>query len=169
MFEKGKSYECIDGNNNITKGKYYKCIDLDDDGDPIVTNDYGVNEGHYKRLFNPIPRNFMKSDLKTGMICVYKDMSVRLVLGNALVGMDGYATLDEFDDELKSNIAPRVNMDVFFVFNEPKIIRTTLKTVLTVEWVEKNCDLLWSRQPLTPEYTMEELVKMVGHNFKIKK
>jgi len=30
-------------------------------------------------------------------------------------------------------------------------------------------ELIWERNPIVPEYNMEEAIKLVGHNFKIKK
>lgn len=110
-----------------------------------------------------------KQDLKTGMIIEQRCGNIGKVLLNTergdLIGADGnsrsaYSQLDNYEDNLTWNTA---SSD----FDIVKVYSMSIHN-LDAGAINDDGKLLWERNE-TKEYTVKELIKLVGHEFKIKK
>ena len=104
-----------------------------------------------------------KSDLKTGMKVIQSDGMEYIVLlgtswGDYLVGERSHNGLRYYNEDLTGINYEGHNID------------EVLRPVKCSDLRSKDQDFvtIWERKE-TPEYTMEEAIKLIGHNFKLKK
>lgn len=118
------------------------------------------------------------NELKSGMIIQYRNKETYLLIdydskllaipikftnaGGILIGGHNVIT-NNYSDDLKHktgvNIIKPSNWDI-------------MKVVRPISYNSIGCNnnmLLWERNEEIPEYTVEDLIKLVGHEFKIKK
>lgn len=99
------------------------------------------------------------------MLVQYRDGGVRMVINDYLVCRDVWHALSYYNDDLIDN-----DGDEYIDIVKVSCVLTK-SDVIPKYWTEKtlNNNLLWERKEGIPEYTMEEAIKLVGHEFKIKK
>jgi len=106
-----------------------------------------------------------KSDLKTGMVVEVKGDNYTVMLDyfegenilSANYSDNDWLGLNEYREDLTH--------DIYSKWDIVRVFKPTYKGILN----ERNgLELIWERNE-TPEYTIEELIKKVGHEFKIKK
>jgi len=105
-----------------------------------------------------------KSDLKTGMTVMYSNGGLAKVLinterGNILVSLgDTWTSIDSYNDNLE-----RIDN-----INEFNIVKVFSLTAAYKGLQFSTSTELWFCKEIK-EYTIEELIEKVGHEFKIKK
>ena len=84
-----------------------------------------------------------KSDLQNGMIVQYREGNLRMVIEERLVGLDGYSTLENYDEDLikKGKFS---QLDIVRVFVPKKHDYSNLNTMDSYFELE-NLDLIWER------------------------
>lgn len=131
---------------------------LDTYSSPFITKDA-------VKLIN---RQMKKEDLKTGMRVELRNGGTYIVLlglqdGDLIVDKDGFNYFgdDDYNKDLTES-SGMCDFDIINVYNEPTATGFMINP-------SKKGELLWSREEEVKEYTMEEAIKLVGHEFKIKK
>jgi len=105
-----------------------------------------------------------KSELKTGMNVLYRcGGETRIVIGSTMSTRDGngYLKVSQLNEDLTSKIEMGFDVMVIYEGNKSNPLSNILGEVVydrKTEMVKK-----------VPEYTMEEAIAKVGHEFKIKK
>ncbi len=109
--------------------------------------------------------NMIKADLKTGMLVQTRNGNIYIVINDIMT-----SKTDRWDYISYYNYALLNNKG----YNDLDIIKVskqlTGNLLMPENWTEEilNDNLLWERKEV-PEYTMEELMDKLGHEFKIKK
>lgn len=119
-----------------------------------------------------------KKDLKTGMIVETRAGEKALIVKDNVYGVDAvifsqnnWTDLDGFDDNLIWHGCDNERTP----FAETVDIMKVYKPDLPTGFLSKTCKFgemkpIWVRQEkAVPEYTMEQLTKKIGHEFKLKK
>ena len=103
-----------------------------------------------------------KKDLKTGMLVQTRNGGVYMYINGVLVDTEGHLDLCNYYNDLTRN---NTEWDIVKVSNI-----LTGCYLSPYYWAENklNENLLWERDQ-TPEYTMDEAIAKMGHEFKIKK
>ena len=104
-----------------------------------------------------------KSDLKTGMKVIQSNGDECIALlgtswGDYLVGERSHNGLRYYNEDLTNIDYKEHNIDEVLRPVECHNLRSKQQSFVTI----------WERKE-TPEYTMEEAIKLIGHNFKLKK
>lgn len=94
-------------------------------------------------------KNFTKSDLKDGMVVEYNDNSFgkRLVVGDFLIGEDGYADLGDYNENLKNVVSDLEIVRVYKIKCMGKISSIMY---------DVNLELIWERKE-PKKMTVEEM------------
>ena len=108
-------------------------------------------------------KNFTKSDLKDGMVVEYNDNSFgkRLVVGDFLIGEDGYADLGDYNENLKN------------VVSDLEIVRVyKIKCVGKISSImyDVNLELIWERKEpkkMTVEEMRQKLEELTGEEIEV--
>lgn len=112
--------------------------------------------------------NYMrKKDLKTGMVVEVRGGQEYLVMLNHCIKNRDVLICRS---GLGWNSLSDLNDDLIFVDRDSKDSVWDIVKVFEPLFFSKNSslNLIWCREE-TPEYTMEELIEKMGHDFKIKK
>ena len=108
-----------------------------------------------------------KKDLKTGMLVQVGNGGVYMYINGVLVDTTGHLVMDYYASDLKraSGALDKPEWDIVKVSNI-----LTGCYLSPYYWTENklNGNILWERDQ-APEYTMDEAIAKMGHEFKIKK
>lgn len=164
---------CIDSKNGwFTKGKIYTV-----NNGVLAVNNGSTFKNMYSlecinKTFNAQFELYEKS-LKEKYLQPNKDYYIVLELKNGIFGIiiddiiyynDG--TYDENINVLDDNLSFGDEYDdVVKIYHRNKI----QSWFLTEMFSDQYLDLIWQREDTIPEYTLDELIEKIGHNFKIKK
>lgn len=96
-------------------------------------------------------KEFTKADLKDGMVVEYNDncFGKRLVVGDFLIGEDGYADLGDFNENLKNVVSDLEIVRVYKIKRMGKI-----SSIMH----DDNLELIWERKE-SKKMTVEEMRK----------
>lgn len=108
-------------------------------------------------------KNFTKSDLKDGMVVEYNDNSFgkRLVVGDFLIGEDGYADLGDFNENLKNVVSDLEIVRVYKIKRMGKI-----SSIMH----DDNLELIWERKEskkMTIEEMRQKLEELTGEEIEV--
>lgn len=108
-------------------------------------------------------KNFTKSDLKDGMVVEYNDNSFgkRLVVGDFLIGEDGYADLGDYNENLKSVVSDLEIVRVYKIKCMGKISSIMY---------DVNLELIWERKEpkkMTVEEMRQKLEELTGEEIEV--
>ena len=106
-----------------------------------------------------------KSDLKSGMIVETRGGELALLvdtpLGLLITYGDTWSDVESYNSDL---LMPNVSrLDIVAV----RSLGKWSSNILKINWW--GAPIIWKREEEVPEYTMEEAIEKMGHNFKIKK
>lgn len=111
-----------------------------------------------------------KSDLKSGMLVETRDGSLAIVMLNTPKGDALVSNHEEIEEEKTWKSLKEHNNDLTSSFDEDDdIVKVyNFDSNSNGASLSKNCrEIIWEREENVPEYTMEEAIKKMGHNFKI--
>lgn len=108
-------------------------------------------------------KKFTKADLKDGMVVEYNDNSfgIRLVVGDFLIGEDGYADLGDYNENLKN------------VVSDLEIVRVyKIKCMGKISSIMYDCnlELIWERKEpkkMTVEGMRQKLEELTGEQIEV--
>ena len=108
-------------------------------------------------------KNFTKSDLKDGMVVEYNDNSFgkRLVVGDFLIGEDGYADLGDYNENLKN-----VESDLEIV----RVYKIKCMGKISSIMYDVNLELIWERKEpkkMTIEEMRKKLEELTGEQIEV--
>lgn len=108
-------------------------------------------------------KEFTKSDIKDGMVVEYNDNSFgkRLVVGDFLIGEDGYADLGDYNENLKSMASDLEIVRVYKIKRMGKI-SSIMKN--------RNLELIWERKEskkMTVEEMRQKLEELTGEEIEV--
>ena len=108
-------------------------------------------------------KNFTKSDLKDGMVVEYNDNSFgkRLVVGDFLIGEDGYADLGDYNENLKNVVSDLEIVRVYKIKRMGKISSIMY---------DVNLELIWERKEpkkMTVEEMRQKLEELTGEEIEV--
>ena len=108
-------------------------------------------------------KNFTKSDLKDGMVVEYNDNSfgIRLVVGDFLIGEDGYADLGDYNENLKN-----VESDLEIV----RVYKIKRMGKISSIMYDGNLELIWERKEpkkMTVEEMRQKLEELTGEEIEV--
>lgn len=108
-------------------------------------------------------KNFTKSDLKDGMVVAYNDNSFgkRLVVGDFLIGEDGYADLGDYNENLKNVVSDLEIVRVYKIKCMGKISSIMY---------DVNLELIWERKEpkkMTVEEMRQKLEELTGEEIEV--
>lgn len=108
-------------------------------------------------------KNFTKSDLKDGMVVEYNDNSFgkRLVVGDFLIGEDGYADLGDYNENLKNVVSDLEIVRVYKIKCMGKISSIMY---------DVNLELIWERKEpkkMTVEEMRQKLEELTGEEIEV--
>lgn len=108
-------------------------------------------------------KKFTKSDLKDGMVVEYNDNSFgkRLVVGDFLIGEDGYADLGDYNENLKNVVSDLEIVRVYKIKCMGKISSIMY---------DVNLELIWERKEpkkMTVEEMRQKLEELTGEQIEI--
>lgn len=108
-------------------------------------------------------KNFTKSDLKDGMVVEYNDNSFgkRLVIGDFLIGEDGYADLGDYNENLKNVVSDLEIVRVYKIKCMGKISSIMY---------DVNLELIWERKEpkkMTVEEMRQKLEELTGEEIEV--
>lgn len=102
-------------------------------------------------------KEFTKADLKDGMVVEYRDLSRRVVIGNSLVGENGYNILDNYNDTLLSWGFSDNDIIKVYEIKKPYPFSDMMK--------DRNLRLIWNRFNticMTAEEMRKKLEELTG-------
>lgn len=110
-------------------------------------------------------KEFTKADLESGMVVEYryKHMGKRIVIGDMLVGKDGYAMLEEYNDDLKK-VKGSDELDIIKVYKIKDACR--LENIMK----DSNLKLIWERKEpkkMTVEEMRKKLEELTGEQIEV--
>lgn len=108
-------------------------------------------------------KNFTKSDLKDGMVVEYNDNSFgkRLVVGDFLIGEDGYADLGDYNENLKNVVSDLEIVRVYKIKCMGKISSIMY---------DVNLELIWERKEpkkMTVEEMRQKIEELTGEEIEV--
>ena len=108
-------------------------------------------------------KEFTKSDLKDGMVVEYNDNSFgkRLVVGDFLIGEDGYADLGDYNENLKNVVSDLEIVRVYKIKCMGKISSIMY---------DVNLELIWERKEskkMTVEEMRKKLEELTGEEIEV--
>lgn len=108
-------------------------------------------------------KEFTKSDLKDGMVVEYNDNSFgkRLVVGDFLIGEDGYADLGDYNENLKNVVSDLEIVRVYKIKCMGKISSIMY---------DVNLELIWERKEpkkMTVEEMRQKLEELTGEEIEV--
>lgn len=108
-------------------------------------------------------KEFTKADLKDGMVVEYNDNSFgkRLVVGDFLIGEDGYVDLGDYNENLKSVVS---DLEIVRVYK----IKCMGKISSIME--DHNLELIWERKEpkkMTIEEMRKKLEELTGEEIEV--
>lgn len=145
-YEEHKGETCYAGSGEFSSYRYYNS-----EGYEILEwSDY-------------MQKNFTKSDLKDGMVVEYNDNSFgkRLVVGDFLIGEDGYADLGDYNENLKNVVSDLEIVRVYKIKCMGKISSIMY---------DVNLELIWERKEpkkMTVEEMRQKLEELTGEEIEV--
>ena len=108
-------------------------------------------------------KEFMKADLRDGMVVEYNDdyFGKRLVIGGFLIGEDGYADLGDYNENLKSMASDLEIVRVYKIKRMGKISSIMY---------DGNLELIWERKEpkkMTVEEMRKKLEEVTGEEIEV--
>lgn len=108
-------------------------------------------------------KEFTKADLKDGMVVEYNDNSFgkRLVVGDFLIGEDGYADLGDYNENLKNVVSDLEIVRVYKIKCMGKISSIMY---------DVNLELIWERKEpkkMTVEEMRQKLEELTGEEIEV--
>ncbi len=108
-------------------------------------------------------KKFTKADLKDGMVVEYNDNSfgIRLVVGDFLIGEDGYADLGDYNESLKNVVSDLEIVRVYKIKCMGKISSIMY---------DVNLELIWERKEpkkMTIEEMRKKLEELTGEEIEV--
>lgn len=108
-------------------------------------------------------KEFTKADLKDGMVVEYNDNSFgkRLVVGDFLIGEDGYADLGDYNENLKNVVSDLEIVRVYKIKRMGKISSIMY---------DGNLELIWERKEpkkMTVEEMRKKLEELTGEEIEV--
>lgn len=108
-------------------------------------------------------KKFTKADLKDGMVVEYNDNSfgIRLVVGDFLIGEDGYADLGDYNENLKNVVSGLEIVRVYKIKCMGKI-----SSIMH----DGNLELIWERKEpkkMTVEEMRKKLEELTGEEIEV--
>lgn len=108
-------------------------------------------------------KKFTKADLKDGMVVEYNDNSFgkRLVVGDFLIGEDGYADLGDYNESLKNVVSDLEIVRVYKIKCMGKISSIMY---------DVNLELIWERKEpkkMTIEEMRKKLEELTGEEIEV--
>ncbi len=108
-------------------------------------------------------KEFTKADLKDGMVVEYNDNSFgkRLVVGDFLIGEDGYADLGDYNENLKNGVSDLEIVRVYKIKCMGKISSIMY---------DVNLELIWERKEpkkMTVEEMRKKLEELTGEQIEV--
>lgn len=105
-------------------------------------------------------KNFTKADLKNRMVVEYRNGSLRLVVGDTLIGKGGFLSLSDYKENLIYE-NEKAEFDIVKIYNR-------ISNLDNLEIIGA-LDLLWERPeiPEIKEVTMSEVEEKFGCKVKI--
>lgn len=108
-------------------------------------------------------KEFTKADLKDGMVVEYNDNSFgkRLVVGDFLIGEDGYADLGDYNENLKNVVSDLEIVRVYKIKRMGKISSIMY---------DVNLELIWERKEpkkMTAEEMRQKLEELTGEEIEV--
>ncbi len=108
-------------------------------------------------------KEFTKADLKDGMVVEYNDncFGKRLVVGDFLIGEDGYADLGDFNENLKNVVSDLEIVRVYKIKRMGKI-----SSIMH----DDNLELIWERKEskkMTIEEMRQKLEELTGEEIEV--
>ena len=107
-----------------------------------------------------------KSELRTGMIVETLNKKRFYVSLNGIDGKSNLISTNNTSYMPYKNIAEDLTA---YSSNASNIIKVFIPKIIELTTDINKCELIWERKEKVKEYTMNELIKKVGHEFKIKK
>lgn len=108
-------------------------------------------------------KEFTKADLEDGMVVEYNDNSfgIRLVVGDFLIGEDGYADLGDYNENLKSVVSDLEIVRVYKIKRMGKISSIMY---------DGNLELIWERKEpkkMTVEEMRQKIEELTGEEIEV--
>jgi len=108
-------------------------------------------------------KEFTKADLRDGMVVEYNDNSFgkRLVVGDFLIGEDGYADLGDYNENLKNVVSDLEIVRVYKIKRMGKISSIMY---------DVNLELIWERKEpkkMTAEEMRQKLEELTGEEIEV--
>lgn len=154
----GKSYM---GKTNYEEYKGETCYV----GSGMFSSYWYYNSEGYKILewSDYMQKKFTKADLKDGMVVEYNDNSfgIRLVVGDFLIGEDGYADLGDYNENLKNVVSDLEIVRVYKIKCMGKISSIMY---------DGNLELIWERKEpkkMTVEEIRKKLEELTGEEIEV--
>lgn len=107
-------------------------------------------------------KEFTKADLKDGMVVEYRDLSRRVVIGNSLIGENGYNILNNYNDTLLSWRFSDNDIIKVYEIKKPYPFSDMMK--------DRNLRLIWNRFNticMTAEEMRKKLEELTGWEIEV--
>lgn len=107
-------------------------------------------------------KEFTKADLKDGMVVEYREGKRRIVIGNMLIGEDGFLTLNSFDEKLENIFFKEHSITKIYKIKKAKAFNYALEN--------KNLELIWERKEtkkMTAEEMRQKLEELTGEKIEV--
>ena len=134
-------------------------------GSGMLSSYWYYNSEGYKILewSDYMQKKFTKADLKDGMVVEYNDNSFgkRLVVGDFLIGEDGYADLGDYNESLKNVVSDLEIVRVYKIKCMGKISSIMY---------DVNLELIWERKEpkkMTVEEMRQKLEELTGEEIEV--
>lgn len=134
-------------------------------GSGMFSSYWYCNSEGYKILewSDYMQKKFTKADLKDGMVVEYNDNSfgIRLVVGDFLIGEDGYADLGDYNENLKNVVSDLEIVRVYKIKCMGKISSIMY---------DGNLELIWERKEpkkMTVEEIRKKLEELTGEEIEV--
>ncbi len=155
----GGSYAIITNYDNYRENTCYSAKGV------FGRRDFYESEG-YKILdwSDYMKKEFTKADLESGMVVEYREKMIkrRIVIGNELIGEDGYNDLNMYTDELTAKNEKRLDIQKIYKIKSG----TTFKYLLQ----DENLELIWEKKELkkmTVEEIKQKLEELIGERIEV--
>lgn len=109
-------------------------------------------------------KEFTKADLESGMVVEYREKMFkrRIVIGNELIGEDGYNDLNMYTDELTNENEKRLDIQKIYKIKSGTMFKYLLK--------DENLELIWEKKELkkmTVEEIQQKLEELIGERIEV--
>lgn len=166
MYKHGMEWASGDSYLSYTQYGVYRDKTCYDGGGGYQSYDY-FEKYKYKILewSDYMNKEFTKADLESGMVVEYRyeHLGKRIVIGEMLVGKDGYAMLEEYNDDLKK-VKGSDELDIIKVYK----IKDACPLINIMKG--SNLKLIWERKEpkkMTVEEMRKKLEELTGEEIEV--